>query len=141
MVVFEELGGDVTKISLVKKSVSTVCADAFENHPNLDSYKIDSAGGSSVANSAKIHLQCAPGQTISSIKFASFGTPFGTCGSFYQGRCHAANSRDVFEKAIYLFKHSFVLRIGKLWIHIYLISFVCCRFTDMYRSRKLLGWH
>lgn len=98
MVVFEELGGDVSKISLVKKSVSTVCADAFENHPNLDSYKIDSAGGSSVANSAKIHLQCAPGQTISSIKFASFGTPFGTCGSFYQGRCHAANSHDVFDK-------------------------------------------
>lgn len=98
MVVFEELGGDVTKISLVKKSVSTICGDQFENHPNIDSYKINSDGGSSVSNSAKIHLQCAPGQTISSIKFASFGTPFGTCGNFYQGKCHAASSRDVLEK-------------------------------------------
>ena len=99
MVVFEELGGDVTKISLVKRSLASICADAFENHPYVDSYSIDGNGGSSMAHSAKINLQCGPGQTIASIKFASFGTPYGTCGNFQEGSCHAANSHDILEKA------------------------------------------
>ncbi|PON52017.1 Glycoside hydrolase [Parasponia andersonii] len=94
LVVFEELGGDASKISIVKKSLASICADAFENHPNIDNYRVDSDGGSSLDHTAKIHLQCEPGTTISSIKFASFGTPYGTCGSFQQGTCHAANSRD-----------------------------------------------
>ena len=116
MVVFEELGGDASKISIVKKSLAGICADAFENHPNTDNYRIDSDnyridsdnyridsdGGSSLDHSAKIHLQCELGKTISSIKFASFGTPYGTCGSFLQGTCHATNSRDILEKAIFL---------------------------------------
>ena len=102
MVVFEELGGDASKISIVKKSLAGICADAFENHPNINNYRIDGDGGSSLDHSAKIHLQCELGKTISSIKFASFGTPYGTCGSFLQGTCHATNSRGILEKAIFL---------------------------------------
>nr|XP_016450205.1 PREDICTED: beta-galactosidase-like [Nicotiana tabacum] len=46
----------------------------------------------------RAHLSCAPGQKITSIKFASFGTPEGVCGSFQQGSCHARHSYDAFEK-------------------------------------------
>ncbi|KAF9592156.1 hypothetical protein IFM89_012585 [Coptis chinensis] len=42
---------------------------------------------------------------ISSIKFASFGTPQGVCGSFKEGSCHAHKSYDAFEKVKPL-KHS-----------------------------------
>ncbi|KAF9589638.1 hypothetical protein IFM89_026640 [Coptis chinensis] len=37
---------------------------------------------------------------ISSIKFASLGTPQGVCGSFKEGSCHAHKSYDAFEKKI-----------------------------------------
>ncbi|XP_062097106.1 beta-galactosidase 3-like [Humulus lupulus] len=99
MVVFEELGGDASKISIVKRSLTSICADAFENHPSIENYRIESEGGSSMDHAAKIRLKCEPGKTISSIKFASFGTPFGSCGNFQQGKCHSPNSLDILEKA------------------------------------------
>jgi hypothetical protein len=97
LVVFEELGGDSSKIALVKRSVSSVCADVSEDHPNIKKWQIESYGEREY-HRAKVHLKCAPGQSISAIKFASFGTPMGTCGSFQQGDCHSANSHTVVEK-------------------------------------------
>ncbi|KAG1334098.1 Beta-galactosidase 5 [Cocos nucifera] len=44
LVVFEELGGDASKISLVKKSVSGVCADVSEWHPTIKNWHIESYG-------------------------------------------------------------------------------------------------
>lgn len=102
LVVFEELGGDSSKIALVKRSVSSVCADVSEDHPNIKKWQIESYGEREY-HRAKVHLRCAPGQSISAIKFASFGTPMGTCGSFQQGDCHSANSHTVLEKVSSLF--------------------------------------
>ncbi|KAL8141206.1 hypothetical protein V2J09_007227 [Rumex salicifolius] len=98
MVVFEELGGDASKIAVVKRSVAGVCADVSENHPSIEKWNLDSNGESIKFQGAKAHLHCTNGHTISSIKFASFGTPLGTCGSFLAGACHAKNSQDVLEK-------------------------------------------
>ncbi|WJX61021.1 Beta-galactosidase 3 [Trifolium repens] len=98
LVVFEELGGDPSKISLVKRSVSSVCADVSEYHPNIKNWHIDSYGKSEDFHPPKVHLHCNPGQAISSIKFASFGTPLGTCGSYEQGACHSSASYDILEK-------------------------------------------
>lgn len=100
LVVFEELGGDASKISLVKRSITSVCADANEHHPAIEDYHTESNGESARLHHAKVHLRCAPGQSISAIKFASFGTPSGTCGSFQQGTCHAPNTHSVIEKVI-----------------------------------------
>lgn len=97
LVVFEELGGDSSKIALVKRSVSSVCADVSEDHPNIKNWQIESYGEREY-HRAKVHLRCAPGQSISAIKFASFGTPTGTCGNFQQGDCHSANSHTVLEE-------------------------------------------
>ncbi|GJT69107.1 beta-galactosidase [Tanacetum coccineum] len=75
MVVFEELGGIPYGISLLQAS-----------------------GKVTKPLRPKAHLSCSPGQKISSIKFASFGTPLGGCGSFREGACHAHHSYDAFNK-------------------------------------------
>ncbi|XP_074263626.1 beta-galactosidase 5-like isoform X1 [Silene latifolia] len=98
MVIFEELGGDASKISLVKRSVARVCADAYEHHPTTVNWSLDSQVGTQRLHVAKAHLQCEAGQTISSVQFASFGTPSGTCGSFVKGTCHAQDSHAIVEK-------------------------------------------
>jgi hypothetical protein len=46
----------------------------------------------SVAEGAKATLTCPQGQIISSVSFASFGTPTGTCGNFMKGTCDAVAS-------------------------------------------------
>ncbi|CAI0392463.1 unnamed protein product [Linum tenue] len=98
LVVFEELGGDPSRISLVKRSVATVCAEVAEFHPTLKNWHIESYGRAEEFHSPKVHLRCNQGQTISSIKFASFGTPLGTCGTYQQGTCHAPTSYDIIER-------------------------------------------
>ncbi|XP_052196199.1 beta-galactosidase 3 [Diospyros lotus] len=98
LVLFEELGGDPTRISLVKRSVTGVCADVAEYHPMIKNWHIESYGKAEELRRPKVHLRCGPGQSISSIKFASFGTPLGTCGSFQQGTCHAPTSYSILEK-------------------------------------------
>ncbi|MBA0686653.1 hypothetical protein Goari_014243, partial [Gossypium aridum] len=98
LVLFEELGGDPTRISLVKRSVSSICADVTEYHPNIKNWQIESYGKAQQFRRPKVHLRCSPGQSISFIKFASFGTPLGTCGSYQQGPCHAPASYAIVEK-------------------------------------------
>ncbi|RDX76506.1 Beta-galactosidase 3 [Mucuna pruriens] len=93
-----ELGGDPSRISLVKRSVSSVCADVSEYHPNIRNWHIESYGKSEEFHPPKVHLHCSPGQTISAIKFASFGTPLGTCGNYEQGACHSPTSYAILEK-------------------------------------------
>ncbi|GAB4839432.1 Beta-galactosidase 3 [Ancistrocladus abbreviatus] len=98
MIIFEELGGDASKISLVKRSVTTVCGSAFEHHPTVENWSLETDGKLRAVHEPSLRLQCAIGQTVSSIKFASLGTPSGTCGSFLKGSCHAPNSHAVLEK-------------------------------------------
>lgn len=100
LVLFEELGGDPTRISLAKRSVTSVCADVTEYHPMIKNWQIESYGKTQEFHKPKVHLRCGPGQSISSIKFASFGTPLGTCGTFQQGTCHAPTSYSTLEKVI-----------------------------------------
>ncbi|KAL3640919.1 hypothetical protein CASFOL_015887 [Castilleja foliolosa] len=99
IVVFEELGGDASKIDLVKRMTSGVCANAFEHNPTVANYQVEgTTSKQKMLHQAKVHLRCGPGQSISAIKFASFGNPRGTCGSFQLGNCHAQNSQAIIEK-------------------------------------------
>ncbi|KAK4796638.1 hypothetical protein SAY86_028964 [Trapa natans] len=103
LVVFEELGGDASRITLVKRSLKRACADVYENHPtyldnNITTQSHQSEAVVMVRLAAKAHLTCAPGQTISSVEFASFGTPAGSCGNFQLGSCHAPSSQAIVEK-------------------------------------------
>ncbi|KAK7271965.1 hypothetical protein RJT34_28273 [Clitoria ternatea] len=98
LVVFEELGGNPNGIFLVRRDIDSVCADIYEWQPNLISYQMQTSGKASKPVRPKVHLSCGPGQKISSIKFASFGTPVGSCGNFHEGSCHAHKSYDAFER-------------------------------------------
>ncbi|KAL0448394.1 UNVERIFIED_CONTAM: Beta-galactosidase 3 [Sesamum latifolium] len=98
LVLFEEIEGDPMRITLVKRSVTSVCADVAEYHPNIKNWQVESYGKTEEFRKPRVHLHCGPRQSISSIKFASFGTPLGTCGSFQQGTCHAPTSYTVLAK-------------------------------------------
>ncbi|KAJ1377176.1 P-loop containing nucleoside triphosphate hydrolase [Sesbania bispinosa] len=66
--------------------------------PNIRNWHIESYGKSEEFHPPKFHLHCNPGQTIISIKFASFATPLGTCGNYEQGACHSTASYAILEK-------------------------------------------
>jgi len=46
-----------------------------------------------------VTITAPPGNFITSVQFASYGTPDGSCGSFTIGACHAANSLAICEAA------------------------------------------
>uniref|UniRef100_A0A1J3FJZ3 Beta-galactosidase n=1 Tax=Noccaea caerulescens TaxID=107243 RepID=A0A1J3FJZ3_NOCCA len=101
LVLLEEMGGDPTKISFATKQTgSNLCLTVSQTHPApVDTW----TSVSKILNrttSPVLSLKCLIStQVISSIKFASFGTPKGTCGSFSHGRCHSSRSLSVVRKA------------------------------------------
>ncbi|XVF47153.1 hypothetical protein PTKIN_Ptkin03bG0086400 [Pterospermum kingtungense] len=99
LVLFEEIGGDPTQLAFATKQMGSLCAHVSESHP----LPIDMWGSHSKRRRSltpTLSLSCpSPNQVISSIKFASFGTPLGTCGSFSHGRCSSAKARSIIHKA------------------------------------------
>eukprot|EP00252_Welwitschia_mirabilis_P005340 TRINITY_DN15846_c0_g1_i1.p1 TRINITY_DN15846_c0_g1~~TRINITY_DN15846_c0_g1_i1.p1 ORF type:complete len:802 (+),score=93.62 TRINITY_DN15846_c0_g1_i1:301-2406(+) len=98
LVLFEEREGDPSKISWVVRSEENICSFISEEHPiTVRAWKKQKATGIN-AGAPKLHLKCPGAKLISSIKFASFGTPHGSCGKFVEDKCHATQSRDIVEK-------------------------------------------
>ncbi|XP_050284914.1 beta-galactosidase 7-like [Quercus robur] len=79
LILFEEFGGNPLNVSFQTVTVGTVCGNAYEGH--------------------ELDLSCQGGQTISEIKFASYGDPQGKCGSFKKGSWEASSSFSVVENA------------------------------------------
>ncbi|KAK1555835.1 hypothetical protein Q3G72_031931 [Acer saccharum] len=69
LVLFEEFGGTLDDVTVQTVTVGTVCAQAYDNN-NLE-------------------LSCQGGRVFTDIRFASFGDPEGTCGSFKRCTCEA----------------------------------------------------
>lgn len=96
---FEETGGDPTKITINRISTQTICGQVPETHyPPLQMWwHPDLTNGRITINDVtpELHLQCEDEHTISSIEFASYGTPQGKCQYFSKGNCHAPNSLSV----------------------------------------------
>lgn len=148
LVLFEELGGDPTRISLAKRSVTSVCADVTEYHPMIKNWQIESYGKTQEFHKPKVHLRCGPGQSISSIKFASFGTPLGTCGTFQQGTCHAPTSYSTLEKVIIvitclmdIISTIYLKFIGWVFIILSTCDYVITCLTEMHRAAEMLSGH
>ncbi|XP_058731711.1 beta-galactosidase 9 [Vicia villosa] len=103
LVILEETGGNPFGISVKLHSASIVCAQVTESHnPPLHKLVNASLIGREVSSNDMIpemQLRCRDGHIISSITFASFGTPEGSCQSFSRGNCHAPSSTPIVSKA------------------------------------------
>ncbi|WOL04252.1 beta-galactosidase 6 [Canna indica] len=95
LILFEEMGGNPTKISFATKQTSSICGHVLESHPApVDAWK------TAKSNAPILHLECPyPNQVISSINFASFGTPYGTCGSYSHGKCSSTGALATVQQA------------------------------------------
>lgn len=100
------MGGDPTQISFTTKQTgNSLCLTVSQSHPlPVDTWTSDSKISNRNRTRPVLSLKCpvAP-QVISSIKFASFGTPKGTCGSFSNGQCNSSRSLSVVQKVLILF--------------------------------------
>ncbi|KAI4334419.1 hypothetical protein L6164_019116 [Bauhinia variegata] len=98
LVLFEERGGDPTQISFTTKQIGSLCSHISESHPSpVELWNSDTASGTNLG--PLLSLECPyPNQVISSIKFASFGTPQGTCGNFNHGRCSSNKALSIVQK-------------------------------------------
>ncbi|KAG6539272.1 hypothetical protein ZIOFF_004434 [Zingiber officinale] len=98
LVIFEEKGGDPTRITFARRQETKICGFVSEDHPQVDleNWEVHSKRN---AAGAAMHLKCPEGSSVSSITFASFGNPTGTCSSYRRGSCHYPSSVSVTEKA------------------------------------------
>ncbi|EOY05200.1 Beta galactosidase 9 isoform 1 [Theobroma cacao] len=103
LVIFEENGGNPFEISVKLRVPRILCAQVSESHyPRLQKwFHPDVIHGKVSISDMKpeIHLQCEEGHIISSIEFASYGTPHGSCQNFSEGNCHSQNSLSMVSKA------------------------------------------
>nr|GMD75977.1 Beta-galactosidase 9 [Ipomoea batatas] len=98
LVIFEETNRAPLRISIEPRFTSTICSKVPQDHyPPLNAWSDGQLSSNSVA--PELHLQCDDGHTISSIEFASYGTPQGHCQQFSQGNCHAASSSSLISQA------------------------------------------
>ncbi|KAL0284093.1 UNVERIFIED_CONTAM: Beta-galactosidase 8 [Sesamum angustifolium] len=102
LVLFEEMGGDPEQISLATRETGSICSQILETHPmEVDMWTTDEETRTRAGPT--LSLNCPlPNQVISEIKFASFGTPHGTCGSFSHGRCSSEKALSIVQKVIVL---------------------------------------
>lgn len=98
LVLFEEIGGDPTQLSFATREIESLCSHISESHPPpVDMWSSESKSRRQLT--PVLSLECpSPNQVISSIKFASFGTPHGSCGSFNHGKCSSARALSVVQK-------------------------------------------
>lgn len=111
LVVFEERGGDPTKITFSRRAVTSVCSFVSEHFPSIDLDSWDKSDTNEGTSPAKVQLSCPGGKNISSVKFASLGNPSGTCRSYQKGRCHHPNSLSVVEKVKFARNSRFLTQV------------------------------
>ncbi|KAJ7552724.1 hypothetical protein O6H91_06G067100 [Diphasiastrum complanatum] len=102
LVLFEEIGGDISNIQIVTRSTNSVCSyisDAYPPPVSMWLEHINSKETHKKLTTPMLELQCPTGNLITDIKFASYGNPQGACGSFKKGSCHAESTLLVVKQA------------------------------------------
>lgn len=101
LVLFEEQEGNPEAITIAPRIPQHICSRMSESHPFPIPLSSSTKRGSQTSTPpiAPLALECADGQHISRISFASYGTPSGDCGDFKLSSCHANSSKDVLSKA------------------------------------------
>ncbi|XP_024019187.1 beta-galactosidase 10 isoform X2 [Morus notabilis] len=113
LVIFEEKGGDPSKITFSRRKTNGLCALVAEDHLSFipESWQKDGSESNRTINPS-VHLKCPENTLISAVKFASFGTPTGRCGSYSKGECHDPDSSSLIEK-ICLNKNKCTVELSK----------------------------
>ncbi|OMO91833.1 hypothetical protein COLO4_18061 [Corchorus olitorius] len=75
LILFEEIGGNMTDISFQIVTVGTICASAYEG--------------------STLELACQGGRTITEIQSATFGDPQAKCGPFKSGSSSVQNKNSL----------------------------------------------
>lgn len=103
LVLFEQAGGDPTKLSFATREVQSICSRVSESHPiPVEMWTADEETRKSAGPT--LSLGCPhPQQVISKINFASFGTPHGSCGSFSHGRCSSKRALSIINKVLLIY--------------------------------------
>ncbi|KAH6810404.1 beta-galactosidase 8 [Perilla frutescens var. frutescens] len=99
LVLFEEMGGDPTQISFTTREMGSICSQISDTHPiPLDTWSSDEETRKRAGPT--LSLNCPyPDQVMSEIRFASYGTPQGACGSFSHGECSSKEALSIVNKA------------------------------------------
>ena len=79
-------------------------------YPPSGSHLCGHLNGDANHNNWSLSITCPSQSVIKTIDFASWGTPFGNCGNFSVGKCHAQNSRNISEQ-LCLNKNSCTIRV------------------------------
>ncbi|PON73223.1 Glycoside hydrolase [Parasponia andersonii] len=106
LILIEEEIGNPLWISLDRVVRTRACAQVSDSHlPPVSSWVVEKQrrDGKKYRQGCRktvpyVQLSCRPGNSISKILFASYGTPFGNCQSYAQGSCHASNSKTIVEQ-------------------------------------------
>lgn len=85
--------------AIASASVATACGTSSMEASEVTTSAVEAPCAGSSCGTAREESQatvsCPQGQVISDIRFASYGTPTGSCGSFSKSSCHAANSISI----------------------------------------------
>lgn len=101
LTIFEETGGDPREIKIMTVNRDTICSNIYESHaPSVRSWKrTDNKMRPTVDPvSSAAHLSCPDNKVFKVVEFASFGNPYGDCGSFSHGNCTSPDIQQVVEK-------------------------------------------
>lgn len=121
IILFEEKGGNPDAITIATSMPQQLCSHVSESHPlplllsptasrssswNISRHTKQGAAAAEaaappIARAPLSVLECADGQRISRISFASYGTPAGDCGGagfVLRAACHSNTSLDVLSK-------------------------------------------
>lgn len=105
LVLFEENGGNPEGIKIVTVARDVLCSYITQYHPpHVKSWKRENSVIHTVVDDLKpkAHLTCPNHKVIVRVDFASFGNPFGACGSYTLGSCTSPNSKKIVEQVLSL---------------------------------------
>lgn len=81
----------------------------------------------SIEDGNTLELSCQGESSISEIKFASYGDPNGTCGSFNKGTCESQNALDVLQKVNNKFISPLIFSLFFFFIYLTLLFYFILR--------------
>ncbi|KAJ9549053.1 hypothetical protein OSB04_021596 [Centaurea solstitialis] len=102
LVVYEESGGTISGVMIHTVVRDIICSFMYEDYPpSIDSWTMDNDVLKALEEKPKpkARLTCDHEKVIKEIQFASFGNPWGSCGTYMQGTCQSPNAKKVIEMA------------------------------------------